>query len=890
MQRANNFKITIAIVCIFSLCRISFAQRNNEDKQLESAPFYELSTNQQEELLRYLIKQIARKKHPYLLFHDVKRTTGWKNRNKQPWKTFLSQIYESVEKNVGIACVWKGPLTGAIVHTDETYLSPISPAFLYQLTRNKQYLQITVKMLKSATGKPPITRWNSSHMGRVFGRELLRYAVAYDLIQDKLSKAEDKAIRDNLARIADKACRSYRRWKNFHDRIILDCGLGAIACALADYEGPTVTKPVDWLRRGTVNLFIKDDYPWPGGLREDSQKEIIRPAVCGSCSPGGFFHGYFSYWSGPFTKWIIIYSQSTSRNALVDFPIARGIVNTILWESTPYKTDSHHCTKLQNYYWFYHVLWHLVLPEERWGFRWHEKDPRVDELRYRRRYGDVWGGVFSFCFYNPNLPIRRPNWTTFFSPANQACVFRNDWSLESDWLFFNCENYPAPSHRWMLHNDNMSFEYYSHGDYLLADNGEVKERMYGYGPTYASGHNTLLIDGSGPIKEDIKKECFRFVNPAKFINHSLERWLEFAEAEMDITHIEKNPLKGIYAKPLKSPVNWNRTILYPNKQYLIIADRVESAQRHDYSLLFHLTSLNIIKSQGKRLPGQVKGKLFIEDKEIAWDKNVRTDILTGKNPQRMIKKYRSVSKVAWQTNNLINKQVELRLVPIPSADEVTIGRTWGHIPMIKAPYKGSSDVDHPYIAFHYKTKNLYAIVPLLVFYKNEPLRKVKQIRLLSGNGCAVEIEKHADSDIVSIGSGKLRFADIETDADLTLIHKSNNNIITCMIIRGSMLKRAGRFLIETKPLISHIAYNISPQKHTLSIHVNANNKGTNVRIFCPYRIKNAYYQIERKDWDWLGKPHPLKTAKKPFSNYKQKKDFLYITLDDIRNTIFTFGF
>ncbi|RKY32699.1 MAG: hypothetical protein DRP67_00490 [Candidatus Omnitrophota bacterium] len=865
MERLR-YKFIIVILSIFLISPIYSKEK----------PFYLLSKTEQEKLLEKLINTMKKKKHPYLLFNKIEETAGWKNRDKEPWKTYFIQIKEAADRNVGIPYTWKGPRTGAIAHTDDIYANPVNAGFMYQVTKDKKYLKKAADLLKKATGLPPYTRWSKRHHGRVIGREMIKYAVGYDLIKEGLSPEEDKAIRDNLAKIADKACLSYSKWNNNHDRLILACGLGAMACALADYEGNTTTKPIDWLRRGTVNLFLKDDYKWPDGLRLKGEREIVRPALSGAVRPGGSIHGYFSYWSGPFTKWLIIYSHATGRNALEDFPIARGIVNVILTEALPTRTGSHHCTNLQSYWWHYHVLFHLVSPEERGLFKWYEKDPGVDKLRWRRTWGCVWGGVFSFCFYNPGLPSAEPNWKTFYSPKAELCVFRKDWSLDSDWLLFNCENYPSDSHRWMLHNDNMSFEYYSRGDYLLADNGEVKGRMYGYGPTYASGHNTLLIDGKGVMKENISKKAFKFINPARFIDHCVGPYLEFIRAKINVTHVEKNPLKGVYAERLDFPVEWIRTILYPGRDYFVVIDTAKSDGKHSYQTLYHLTSFNIIKTKSRNDPGKVIGKLFVGKSKVNWDKDVKTDILTGKNPIRIIKEYKGVSSVRWYTDNVLKKKVELSLITIPEPEKVIVGRTWGHIAMFEPPFSGSSEVDHPFVSFYSTGKDITRMTLILTRYTDEEKYTVKKINSAEGYGFLVS--RGGKMDIIFKGNGKLENGKVEIEGKITYLRIEDGKVKQGILIDGRKITYKGEEIVNIEKPIPHLAFNINPEE--IYIHLNTGDSLPNIRLNCGISVNKGFIQEEREDWKWGGKPHPLFKEEKPFGGVSKEGKFISFKLEN----------
>ena len=63
-----------------------------------------------------VLRTAASRKHPYILFSDVRETTGFRNRTERPWSDFLRYVRTAADRKVPIVSVYDGPITGAVVH------------------------------------------------------------------------------------------------------------------------------------------------------------------------------------------------------------------------------------------------------------------------------------------------------------------------------------------------------------------------------------------------------------------------------------------------------------------------------------------------------------------------------------------------------------------------------------------------------------------------------------------------------------------------------------------------------------------------------------------------------------------------------------------------------
>ena len=149
-----------------------------------------------------------------------------------------------------------------------------------------------------------------------------------------------------------------------------------------------------------------------------------------------------------------------------------------------------------------------------------------------------------------------------------------------------------------------------------------------------------------------------FYNPAHILTSSVSEPIKFAVCGMKWEWMEKyedfhfrKPGEGHFwwffyepfenfAKKMKNPVIWERTLIYPYKEYFVIVDNISPISNpveRRINTLFHLGSWRVDKGRNV-----VKGKLEIEGKKFAWEENpFRKEIEVVKRG----------NKVKWFTKN-----------------------------------------------------------------------------------------------------------------------------------------------------------------------------------------------------------------------------------------------
>ncbi|RLI52074.1 MAG: hypothetical protein DRO93_15485, partial [Candidatus Thorarchaeota archaeon] len=157
----------------------------------------------------------------------------------------------------------------------------------------------------------------------------------------------------------------------------------------------------------------------------------------------------------------------------------------------------------------------------------------------------------------------------------------------------------------MGHNDQLNFEYYDKGDYLIADSGEVKERDVSYSPS-AKCHNIVMVSNDaysnpGGVVKGVGGDCYNPAIVQEFLDDNL---FEFVEAEIsNWQRIENTSNTGerrgtnFEYITLTNPLKWRRTILFPSKEYFIVLDYLNNSNQRLIYNTFHLTSFNSLGTQ-----------------------------------------------------------------------------------------------------------------------------------------------------------------------------------------------------------------------------------------------------------------------------------------------------
>lgn len=567
-----------------------------------------------------------------ILFPDVKTTPGYLNRAREPWASWEREI--------------------SIDASSPDY--PHIAALYYQITGDMSYLNMATNRLKTF-------QTDSYDLNR--GKDLLNLCLAYDWVKPSLSSSDDAFIRDRLARLADTVYHDLSVHDDgeldpvdYHSQVIP--GVAVAGLVLSDYSKalPYASTPSKWLAAGTSDMFVLDSIH-PSTHKPYVEAEWDREGK-------DLLGGYEVYYVGAFAVWFQIYSYYYNRSIASVYPMAAKFINARIWDTLPNGYMSNFVTEGNTKRIGFQSMLNLVDPENQSNLlRVYDLVSSDDSLPYTR----TWDNVPSYLYYltyQDYSAVRRtsPAWTSHLSKDSVFQTMRKDWTKTSAWASFTTWNVSTAYARNMAHNDQLNFEYYDRGDYVVADSGEVKYRETGYGPTTAKGHNVLMVsnNASGNVGGVVKGTTDRLETPAPLQEALTSDFLDYAGSQLVWNKIENTDLDG---EPtggeditLSSPVTWRRSLLFPGKDYLIVFDSVDSSQMRKIYSLYHMTSFQHGETMGSTI-GNVRGNLSVGRTSVDWmSQKFGSEVNIGTG-----------SELRWNTTSIDGRAITTQLYTIPSS-------------------------------------------------------------------------------------------------------------------------------------------------------------------------------------------------------------------------------
>ena len=417
----------------------------------------------------------------------------------------------------------------------------------------------------------------------------------------------------------------------------------------------------------------------------------------------------------------------------------------------------------------------------------------------------------------------------------------------------------------MAHHDQLSIEYYGKGDLLLADAGETKylpspDNFYGQ---YGIHHNGIEIeDPRTPFIESVRTDSqARGVykgntngidTPATIETVIDTPWMEGIVASDTITTV----IEDYWAdkKTLTSPIDYSRTILYPEGDYFVIFDRFDGTEEWTYRNVFRPTSLSITPTQTGAI-GNVHGDLSVDGTpynwlSLAYKDETKTGITT--------------SSLKWDTTNPYGEKVNLNIYSVP-ASEVIVTKHTTRI----AGYGKEAEVYAPIVYLKDgPEKDLYRITVLTSKYLNEVQKNVEEIPV-SGNGNAIQVSATGNTDTIYSGKGDASFDVFNTDADKVFFRNQDNAAdYYCLMSGGSYLEKNGDDLISISKTDSGME---------ITIHISQNN------IFQIKRDGMPYTDFKATETDSAVQIHSDKTDS-TFEIYSKGKTAYIILPDEVESS------
>lgn len=765
--------------------------------------------------------------HPFLLFNDISETPGYQYSTQSPWSAWQSSV-------MSIAKTAKGkdftqPWSGDTNWVSQRGYYAMNLALAYQITKDSSYSDKAKQALLNldvgvVPATPPMMRPEAFR-----AMSLLYYCLAYDWVQPTMDPATDTAVRDKLARLADTVYlelnnngqdRDYISFVDWQGQAYPIMGIAGVT--LYDYTNPNglslSSDPAEWRRVGTDYLFVNDQL-------HDYNKPLIAFEVDGEGKDT--MGSYKAYYIDDFCWWAQIYTRFYDKNFFDVYPIAQKLLTSEIWESLPdlYSTDF--ATNGQAKYDYHIGIANLLDPANRsYALNFDSRIDNTDVLPYAE--------VFPHIYYNSQLSdalpylvfnnysgedLAFPTWTSHLSGDSVYQVFRQSWNDDSDWLSLVTfsDDTTLYSRRNSWQEDQMSIEYYGKGDLLLSDGGEEKSVLDKTMGESELSHNTIAIEnprnpftasswGNSPARGLVKG-----VRNSDGVTYSIRTgadiqdiaetpWLDMMKVTTTISGVQGNSY-GTY-QSLSSPIQYERTILSPDKDYYVIIDRTEGTQTWGYRTIFRPSSLNIVPTSGNNV-GHVNGDLTIGDTPYNWQSlSYKQETNTGID----------TNSIRWDTTNPNGKNVELQLYTVPSSP-VLLTKFVGRI----AGYGTASEVYNPVIQFDpAPSQDLYRATVLLSSYGSDAAMTPSEIAV-TGTGNALKIDSSTYTDYVYTGSGTSSFGPYTTDADTAFVRMADKPV-EYTLISGSTLQYSDKPVVASSETMDYLTMKMNGS--TISVETN----------------------------------------------------------------------
>jgi hypothetical protein len=742
----------------------------------------------------FIASPVMAQVHPLLLFNDIRDTPGYQHRTISPWSGYEGSIVWNADNS----------LTRDFTKTLPSYDREIYRGWLaynlglaYQITKNPSYAAKGAEALMSiGVGASPYNVDRSTALGG--------YSLAYDWIQPTLDSTNDTIIRDKLATLADTvykelnnngADRDYIAFADYLGQAYPFVGIAGYA--LSDYTNPNhlalSSTPANWTKVGTDYLFVNDqlhDYGrslFSFGFDESSGKHLSG--------------AYKAYVIEPFLWWLQVYSHYTGNNIFDVYPATKKAFTSEIWESMPNGFHNNYITS-GNTVWIYHTgILNLLDTETRGQALYHIAQVKGSTLLpYSQESSGDPPAALLYCVMGDYsaTPRTTPTWTSHLNLSSVYQVFRNSWANDADWLSLITYNHYPYGNRENAHHDQLSLEYYSRGDLLLADAGEDKYVLDMYYGTYEIHHNTIALEdprspfpvapwSNSSARGIYKGDAGGLITPVTINSLIQVPWIEVLEARAPITRVVGFDIVTPFT--LSSPVQYNRSILYPNKEYFILIDRLEGTQTWTYRSIFRPTSLSITPTSGTTI-GYVQGSLSLGGTSFDWlGLPYKSETATGI----------TTNSLMWTTRNPYGNNVNLELFTSP-ASEVLVSKQVGRI----AGTGEKSEVYSPIVSFRTPAaNNTYRVTALLSRYDAEAAR-TPSVLTVTGQGNAIKVHTSAFDDYAYTGTGTSSFDSFSTDAD-TLYIRVTNHPVNYTLMGGTSLDYSGKSFVRMASGIGYIA-------------------------------------------------------------------------------------
>jgi len=363
-------------------------------------------------------------------------------------------------------------------------------------------------------------------------------AEAYDLLYHYkgLTPRDHRVIRAKIAAACERMYLSALETGNGqhpgNQRTRGICALGTAAIVLRGYKDAAHT-PRDWLQRAL------------DGIRQEANLEFWRP-------DGMFIEGpgYSAFTLGVMLPFARYYERACGRWMFSEPRLRNALLYLVHQTQPDGVTTSMGTTNMCNVVAGLKLAVGAGSPEDQALVQWAVL-----------RWGSLADGdLRELCLYDADVhPSTEATGTTQFFPTSQEAAMRSDWGSHAVAFWFKGKDpWLAGGHTVYSHGDVGSFVLHAYGELLAVDAGYDHWVSYNLYPPEL--HNTLLVDGQGPVN----------ATPGVLEN------------PVDATALRAGDITSQYGG-----VDLRRTLLLADGRYVVIADDVKADAEHEYQWQVH---------------------------------------------------------------------------------------------------------------------------------------------------------------------------------------------------------------------------------------------------------------------------------------------------------------
>lgn len=782
---------------------------------------------------KVLLGRYIPKKHPYFFFQNVKQSPAYRYRDQSPYREWIRDLEARAEE-------------------------PINAAILYQLTGDAAHVETAKKALLEFPLLPEKAEWNGYGNYRNLGYGLNKnYAIMYDLIASSLTPRERNEIEDRLVQSGQRMANWIKEPLRFDigGQCVLASNLAVTACSILGYHGSHQDQGNAYLLLGdAVNYLFASS---PGAKYYAHTKGFPAMRWSGNSDGHETEGGYRHYFSGDFAPFPVICMNSVGTNLAAEYHTLHGHFLDIVGIACPDGRYPNIVTSWGGIWWDLLSAPPLYKGEQQKAVQWY-----CNQLWEWEKLG-AWGHrgwtrhvTWGFT-YDKDTPAAPPTFDgdpTYFTHESGSAVFRSGRDKDDLYLYFKADHEHGLGGHYGPHQ--LSYDMWAKRAYLAIDSGNPRWIVM-----YTGGHNTFEIDNAAITKGG---RAFTY-NKSYLENHFATPFLDYGEGRMEVTRALPLPAeRGDRDKPLPDPVLIRRAILFPENEYFVVLDRLQSKAQHEYKMLLHLggseiaagTEFETVADRETATGNTIKGTLKIEGEEVAWGgKEYRSRNKVGRvyalpRPTPVEHTFDDVQNVSWTTQSVTpahpeSFEVELKafIVPTCSADQRMNVAHLGN-------YGPEGDYWAPVLDFKQSGANvkyLNVVYPRKV--SGDPDPKIEELKVNGGSAeddYAVKLSREGVQDIVTIADGeRISVDNITTDGRISYCRREQGTLTTVMFSYGKTFAANEGVLASSEDELKHLALKFEPKRTTG--HIGAD-KPTKVRILCSFEPARIDWKKDRPNW------------------------------------------